>query len=135
LIEIALQLIGLQEFPGAFQYDIATEIAPRHFGGRARVTEADLPIADQNGAIVIDSELLPPAAVQAVELEEVSGSRGSAFDLIEVHHIQPIARAGIVGRSLDGAKGRSQGEPADASHSIDSNTHALTSLQSCSGTD
>jgi hypothetical protein len=90
LIEIALQLIGFQELAGAFQYHLAAEIAPRHFFRRARCTAADPSISDQNGAIVLDPELLAPAAVQTIELEEVSCRYSSAFELVDMHHLQPI---------------------------------------------
>jgi hypothetical protein len=73
-MEITLQLIRLQEFPGGFQHDLGTEIVLRHFGRRARRSA----IANEDGAIIRDFEGLAPAAMQAIELEEMSGRRGSA---------------------------------------------------------
>ena len=98
-VEVTLQLIRLQKFPGAFQDDVAAEIAPRHLARQARGAEADAPIADDDRLIVFGGELLAPAAVQAVEFKKVRGDRGAAFDLVDVNNVQPIACARIVRRA------------------------------------
>ena len=39
-IEVGLQLLGLQKLAGAFENDVAAEIAPRHIAGRRGFGEA-----------------------------------------------------------------------------------------------
>ncbi len=45
-VEVALQLLRLQEFAGAFQDDVAAEVAPGHLAGSRRGAEANAPVAE-----------------------------------------------------------------------------------------
>ena len=55
-----------------------------------------LPMTD--GAVVLDAERCAPAAMDAVELEQMRGRRRAALDLVDMHDIEPVARARIVRR-------------------------------------
>ena len=49
-IEIGLQLIRLEEFAGAFQHDVAAEIAPGHIARRRGCAEAEALVVDDDRA-------------------------------------------------------------------------------------
>ena len=49
-----------------------------------------LPIADR--ALVLDAEVLAPAAVDAVEFQQMGGGRRAAFDLVHVHDVEAVIR-------------------------------------------
>jgi hypothetical protein len=69
--------------------------------------------------VALGGDVGAPAALHAVELQQVRGGRGAALDLVEVHHLQPVARARVVLRALGRAHGRAQRQPADAAHAVD----------------
>ena len=52
-IEIAPQLVRLQKLAGAFEHDVATEIAPEGHRREAAALEADAVAADRDGVIAI----------------------------------------------------------------------------------
>ena len=54
--EIALELLGLQEFAGAFQHDVAAEVAPRDRVGCRPFAEAHVPAADGQATLTVDLE-------------------------------------------------------------------------------
>ena len=76
-VEVTLKLIRLQEFPRAFEDDVAAEIAPRYLARQARGAKSNASVADDDRLIVFGGELLAPAAVQAIEFKKVRGDRGA----------------------------------------------------------
>ena len=105
-IEIALQLIRFQKFAGAFEHDLNAEITPWHFAGHRRIRETNAPVADQDRAVAIAADVLPPAAMQAVEFEQMGGHAGIALHFVDMHDLEPIAGARIVGRPFHPAQRR-----------------------------
>src|SRR5262249_54773801 len=59
--KVAVELLALQELAGAFQHNVATEIAPGDTVCRWFGAEADPPVADLDGAVVLGAEFLAPA--------------------------------------------------------------------------
>jgi hypothetical protein len=129
-VEVALKLVGIQEFTGAFEHNIASEIAPRHFGGCRCRGEPDAPIADQDGSIILYLERLSPAAMQAIELKEMRRDLRATLHFVDVHHIEPIAGARIVGRTFHRAERRPQGQASNAAHAVYADTHVLQTARS-----
>ena len=76
-----------------------------------------------NGPLVLEAEAFAPAAMDAVELKQVRGRRGAAFEFVDVHHIEPVAGARVIGRAVEAAHCGAQGKAADAAHAIDADTH------------
>jgi hypothetical protein len=127
-VEIALKLIGFQELAGAFQDDIATEIAPRHITGGRCGGEANPSVADQDSAIVLGLERLPPTPMQGVELKQMGDYRGSALDLVDVDDIQPISGTRIVSGPIQSAECGPHCQSPDPTHTVNADPHAQTSL-------
>jgi hypothetical protein len=50
------------------------------------------------------------------------GSRAT-FELVQVHHFQAVACAGVIRLALGSAHGCSQGQTAYAAHSVDADFH------------
>ena len=61
--------------------------------------------------------------MDAVELKQMRGRRGAAFELVDVHDIEPIAGARVIGRAIEAAHCGAQGKAADAAHAIDADAH------------
>ena len=80
-----------------------------------------LPTTD--GAIVLDAEAFAPAAVDAVEFQQMRGRRGAALELVDMHDVEPVVRARIVGRAIDAAHRGAQREAADPAHAVDADAH------------
>jgi hypothetical protein len=55
----------------------------------------------------------------------------AAFELVDVNDVKPVAMARIRCRPKNAAKCRSQGEPSDAAHSVDANSHGVFLFRSC----
>jgi hypothetical protein len=51
------------------------------------------------------------------------GGRSATFELVQVHHLQAVACAGVVRLALGSAHGRTQGQTADAAHTVDADFH------------
>jgi hypothetical protein len=49
-------------------------------------------IADSPSAAIVGA----PAALHAVELQQVRGGGSAALEFVEVHHVQPVAGARVV---------------------------------------
>jgi hypothetical protein len=47
----------------------------------------------------------------------------ATFEFIQVHHLQAVACAGVVRLALSRAHGRTQGQTANAAHTVDSDFH------------
>jgi hypothetical protein len=58
----------------------------------------------------------------------MGGGGSPALDFIEVHHLQPVAAAGVDGFTLDGAQRCTQRQATHAPHAIDADSHALNSF-------
>src|ERR1043165_2160302 len=82
-LEIAVELLGLQELAGAFQHDVAAMVPPRDVAGRGTGTEADVLAAHRESALAVDGEGAVPAAVDAVELQQMRRRRDAALDLVD----------------------------------------------------
>jgi len=121
-VEIPLQLIGLQEFASALKDDVAAEIAPRHLARHGGAGKADLPVADADRAFA-GADLLSPAAMQAVEFEQMSGHGRVALDLVQMHDVEAVAGARVAGRSLHRAERRAQRQAPDPPHAVDADRH------------
>ena len=80
-------------------------------------------VADHNGPLVFVAEAFAPAAMDAVELEQVRGRRSAAFEFVDVHHIEPVAGARIIGRTVEAAHRGAKGKAADTAHAIDADAH------------
>ena len=122
-VEIGLELLGLHELAGAFEDDVAAEVAPRHLARRGGGGEADALAADDDGRVAVDLERRAPAAMDAVEFEEMGGGRRTALDLVDMRDLEPVSSARIAVRSLDGAERRPQGEAPHPAHAVDADLH------------
>ena len=80
-------------------------------------------LADRNGIVGIDRDRRVPAAVNAVEFEQMRGRRDAAFQFVDMDDVQPVLGARIACRAMYAAERRAQREPADAAHAIDANFH------------
>ena len=94
-IEIGFEVGRLQEFSRAFQDDVAAEISPRHVARRFGGTEAELLVVDAQSGIVLDTESAVPAAVHAIEFQEMRGRSRAALDFVHMHDVEAIAPARI----------------------------------------
>src|SRR5829696_4284380 len=70
-LEVAVELLRLQELAGAFQDDVAAEIAPSDVARRGAGAEAEVLAADRHAALAVDLERAVPAAMDAVEFQQV----------------------------------------------------------------
>ena len=126
-VEIGLKLIWLQELSSAFQHDVAAKIAPSDVAGRSVFAEANALLSKGNGAGGLHPDRFVPTPVDAVEFEQMGGSRNAAFDLVDVDDIKTVFCARIVLGTPNAAECRPQREPTDAAHAIDANLHGNSS--------
>ena len=68
-VKIGLQLIRLQEFSGAFQYDVATEIAPCDVARIGPFAETNSGLSDRNYIFGSGLDRLLPSPMKTVELQ------------------------------------------------------------------
>ena len=59
--------------------------------------EADRPVPDANGILAFSCDGRAPAALHRVELEKMCRSDGTALDLVDMHDVETVAAAGIIG--------------------------------------
>ena len=52
------------------------------------------------GGVALGTEARAPAALDAVELQEVRAGHGAALDLVQVHHVEAVAVPRVVGLPL-----------------------------------
>ena len=91
-LEVAVELLGLQELAGAFEDDVAAEIAPGDVARRgAAALKPEALVADRGWRARPRLRTTVPAAVDAVELQQMRGRRGAALDLVDVHDVEPVA--------------------------------------------
>ena len=92
-LEIRIEVVGLQEFAGAFQHHVATEIAPRDIAQLDGGAETELLVVDADDVIAFDIEGSVPAPADAVELQELRGD-GSPFTSLRWTTLKRIAARG-----------------------------------------
>ena len=80
-------------------------------------------LADADRLFALGADVRPPFALHAVEGQQVRGGRATAFDLIDINHLQAVARARIVGGPFRGAQGGAQCQAPDTAHAIDPDLH------------
>ena len=73
--------------------------------------------------VVLDAERGVPAAVNAVELEQMRGRRRAALDLVQMHDIEAIVGARIAVGAAHAAHRRAQRKSSHAAHAVDADTH------------
>jgi hypothetical protein len=122
-VQVAMQGLGGQEFAGALQYEVHAQLPPGDIGAGRMRRKSQPSIADSDRLFALGGDVLAPFALHAVEGQQVRGGRGSSLDLVEMDHLQAIARARIVGGPFRGAEGCPQGEAADTAHAIDPDFH------------
>lgn len=64
-----------------------------------------------------------PSTLHAVETQQMRSSRHTAFDLIEVNHLQAIRCPRILGRPLSRPHRSPQGQPSNTAHTVDAYSH------------
>src|SRR5262249_31571478 len=104
------------------------EISPGDCFGCACVAKADSAVADPDRTIILDAEPLAPAAVHAVEFEEVRRGSGPPIQLIHMDHVETIIGVGIVCATINTAHRCTQSQTSDAAHTVDANAHFSGSL-------
>ena len=95
-VEIALELVGFQELPGAFEHNVAAELAPGNVPGIGSGAEADATSANRDGALAVHPERTVPTAVDAVEFQQMGGRRGAALDLVDVDDVEAVGGPRVV---------------------------------------
>mgnify|MGYP006170800031 CR=1 FL=1 len=94
--------------------------APLHDIGKVGIPDSALMPAVCHNRVDRPSRLnsSPPAA-------EPRGGGSATFEFVEVHDLEPVAGARIVGLTLGSAEGGAQRQTADAAHAIDTHFHRL----------
>jgi len=128
-IQVALDGFGREELAGAFQHQVHAEIAPRNVARCGMRRERHAVLVDADAVFALGRDVGAPFALHAVKRQQVRRRGGTAFQLVEVHHLQPVAGARIGGFSFGRAEGGAQGQAADAAHAVDANFHAGISFQ------
>ena len=123
-VEIALELLGLQELAGAFEHDVAAEIAPGTSPGLAAALKPKRVLSTTMARLVVDAERAVPAAVNAVEFQEMRSRGGAALELVEVNDLEPVVGARVACGPRQAAERRPQRQPADAAHAVDADAHS-----------
>src|SRR5229473_868849 len=96
-VEICLKLFWPEELASAFENDIAAKICPGDEARRNLRTEAEILLPDCDPFFTVNLERGVPTAVDAVEFQEMGRRDGAALDLVQVHDLEAIGPARIVG--------------------------------------
>lgn len=80
-------------------------------------------LVDADVVFALGGDVGAPLALHRVKGQQMGRGGRSALEFVEVHHRQAVARAGIVRLALGRAHGRTQGQTADAAHSVDTDFH------------
>ena len=67
--------------------------------------------------------VLAPAAVDAVEFQQMRGGCRAALEFVDMHDVEPVVGARIVRRPIHAAHRRAQREAADPAHAVDADAH------------
>ena len=70
-------------------------------------------------------DALAPLALHAVKSEQMRRGRCAALELVQVHHLQAVACAGVVRLALGSAHGGTQSQAANAAKTINCNPYAI----------
>ena len=124
-VQMALQRFGREEFAGAFQHHVHTQLAPGNLGGGGVLRKTQLPAIDADAVGAFGCNVTAPAALHGVELHQMGGGLGVALDFIQMHHLQAIAGAGVIVRALHRAECGAQRQPAHAAHAVDTDSHVV----------
>ena len=124
-VEMALQRLGREELAGAFEHQVHAQVAPGNLGRAWRATRSRaLRSSMRIACVALGGDVGAPAALHAVELQQVRGGGGAALEFVEVHDLQPVAGARVVRRPLGSAHRRAQCQAADAAHAVDADFHS-----------
>ena len=61
--------------------------------------------------------------MHAVEFEQMRGGGDAAFQLVDVHNVEPVGRARVARRAVDSAECGAQRQPPDPAHAVDTDFH------------
>src|SRR5690606_15991894 len=111
-LEVRVQQRGRAELAGALEDDVAAVRLPVDFAWRAAVAERHL-LAVDGEAVGVRLDVVVPASVDGVELQEVRSRLGAALHLVDVHELD----AGP-------APCRAQRETSHASKAVDADASA-----------
>jgi len=83
---------GGREKPArALDDEVDAKISPGDVAGIGVGRVGQVPVADQDRAVVFGSDRTAPAALDAVELDQVGERRRVALDLVDVDDVEAIA--------------------------------------------
>lgn len=108
-----------------------SSLAPRHLARRGCSGEADVFAADGDRPLAVDFERRGPAAVDAVELEEMRGGSGPALDFVDVGNIETVRYTRVSLRACDRAERSPEREAFHAPHAVDPPASLPPRLQIC----
>src|SRR5208337_1935698 len=114
--EMRRQGLGRQEFSRAFQHHFDARLIPTDFSRSRAVGKTDMMVFYREAAAICRNRYRP-AAMDAVELEQMGGGIRAAFGLVDMDH----RKRGISERGP-------QREAAHPSKTVDSYTHGHYSL-------
>ena len=72
-IKVALQRFGREEFAGAFQHHVHTQLAPGNLGSGGVLGKAQLLAVDADAVGAFGGNVAAPAALHGVELHQMGG--------------------------------------------------------------
>jgi len=122
-LQVARERLGRQELAGTLQHHIDTKIAPRDFGGLRMLGIGHAAVADADRAVVFGRDRCAPAALHTVEFQQMRDGRGATLDLVQMHDIEPIARARILWLPVRGTHRGAKRQTPDAAHAADAYPH------------
>jgi len=124
-VEVALEGLGREELAGAFEHQIHAKVTPRNLAGSPVRRERQRPVRDADAAVPGGRNIDFPAALHAVERQQMRGGCGTALEFIQVDDLEPVVGARVVGGAIRCAEGRPKGQAADAAHAVDANSHGV----------
>ena len=95
-VQVALNGFWRQEFACALQHHIHPHVAPRDFGSGGMGAEGESFGPDQDRFFTFGTDVFAPLALHRIKCQQVCRCFGSAFEFVQVHHLQPVARTGVV---------------------------------------
>src|SRR4029453_9453802 len=122
-VEIGLELLGFQELTRALQDNVAAKLLPGHLSWSDNGREADALAANADGPLGLNLDCRAPAAMDAIEFEEMRRGIRPTLDLVDVDDIEVVCRARITLRAWDRTERGPESEAPHTPHSIDSHPH------------
>jgi hypothetical protein len=121
--EVRRELGGGAELAAALEHDVDAGGPPRHVAGPGDLAEPDGGAIDRQPVSAGRGDVVRPAAVDRIELEQVRGARAAALDLVDVDE-----------REVGPAPGRAHDQAPHASEAVDADADAHRgSLHSVAG--